>query len=171
MSQPTSVPVFPARSPGEPPRASGQRKPVFSLDNRYIAPAFITCILLAGHLSFGILESYQKTLLAILTSIGLELVLGRIFFHKWIHPASAYITGISVGILLRSPAFWPYALCSAISITSKYTLRVRGRHIFNPSNFGICALLFLASESVAGLSIQWGNNLASLIVIWVLGAL
>ena len=98
------------------PQAPPQRKSLFSLDNRYIAPAFITCILLAGHLSFGILESYQKTLLAIVTSIGLELVLGRIFFHKWVHPASAYITGISVGILVRSPAFWPYALCSAISI-------------------------------------------------------
>ena len=88
------------------------RKPLLSLDNRYIAPAFITCILLVGHLSFGILESYQKTLLAIVTSIALELMLGQIFFHKWLHPASAYISGISVGILVRSPAFWPYALCS-----------------------------------------------------------
>jgi Na+-translocating ferredoxin:NAD+ oxidoreductase RnfD subunit len=31
-------------------------------------------------------------------------------------------------------------------------------------------MLILAYDSVAGLSIQWGNNLASLIVIWVLGA-
>src|SRR6202167_2652696 len=170
MSQPTSVPVFPARSPGEPPPASGQRKPVFSLDNRYIAPAFITCILLAGHLTFGILESYQKTLLAIATSILLELVLGRIFFHKWLHPASAYITGISVGILVRSPAFWPYALCSAISITSKYVLRFKGRHIWNPSNFGISAMLFLAPETVASLSIQWGNYLLPMLVIWILGS-
>jgi Na+-transporting NADH:ubiquinone oxidoreductase subunit NqrB len=98
------------------------------------------------------------------------MVLGRIFLRKWPHPASAYITGISVGILIRSPAFWPYALCSAISITSKYVLRVRGRHISNPSNFGICAMLILASQAVASLSIQWGNNLASLIVIWVLGS-
>ena len=90
-----------------------------------------------GHLSFGILESYQKTLLAIAVAIGTELILGRIFFRKWLHPASAYISGISVGILVRSPAFWPYALCAAISIMSKYVLRVKGRHIWNPSNFGI----------------------------------
>ena len=146
------------------------RKPFFSLDNRYIAPAFITCILLAGHLSFGILESYQKTLLAIITSIGLELVLGRIFFHKWVHPASAYISGISVGILVRSPAFWPYALCAAISITSKYVLRVKNRHIWNPSNFGISVMLFLAADTVATLSIQWGNYLLPMLVIWALGS-
>jgi len=138
--------------------------------NPYIPPLFITLILLVGNLSFGILESYSKTLLAIVTAVTAEMVLGRIFLHKWPHPASAYISGISVGILLRSPAFWPYALCSLLSITSKYALRFRGRHIWNPSNFGICAMLYLASQSVASLSIQWGNNFASLLVIWILGS-
>src|SRR4051812_41877373 len=90
------------------------------LDNRFLPPLLITCILLAGHLSFGMLESYQKTALAIAAAIVTEMVLSRIFVGKWPHLASAYITGISVGILIRSPAFWPYALCSAISITSKY---------------------------------------------------
>jgi Na+-translocating ferredoxin:NAD+ oxidoreductase RnfD subunit len=150
--------------------ASGSQRAFAALGNPYVPPLFITLILLVGNLSFGILESYWKTLLAIVTSVVAEMVLGRIFLRKWPHPASAYITGISVGILLRSPAFWPYALCSLLSITSKYALRFRGRHIWNPSNFGICAMLFLASQSVASLSIQWGNNLGSLLVIWVLGS-
>jgi len=158
-------------APIVPPPARARWKSLISLDNRYVAPAFITCILLAGHLSFGILESYPKTLLAIIVSILLELVLGRIFYRKWLHPASAYITGISVGILIRSPAFWPYALCSAISITSKYVLRVKGRHLWNPSNFGISVMLFLAGDTVASLSIQWGNYLWPMLVIWALGAI
>lgn len=153
-------------SPGNDPRW----KRVFSLDNRFIPPLFITLILLVGNVSFGILESYQKTLLAIVTSIVAELILGRIFLHKWPHLASAYITGISVGILLRSPFFWPYVLCSLLSITSKYVLRIKGRHIWNPSNFGISAMVFLAAESVATLSIQWGNNLGAMVVIWLLGS-
>ncbi len=153
-----------------PPTMPVERKPFFSLDNRYIAPAFITCILLVGHLSFGILESYPKTLLAIVTSIALEMVLGKIFLHKWVHPASAYISGISVGILVRSPAYWPYVLCAAISIMSKYVIRIKGRHIWNPSNFGISVLLFLAADTVASLSIQWGNYLLPMLVIWVLGS-
>ena len=78
-------------------------------DNRYIAPLFITFILVVGHLVYGILESYEKTALAIVVAIVAELVLGRIFFGKWLNLASAYITGISVGILVRSPRFWPYA--------------------------------------------------------------
>jgi Na+-translocating ferredoxin:NAD+ oxidoreductase RnfD subunit len=141
-----------------------------NLENRFVPPVFITLILLVGHLSFGMLESYQKTLLAIVVSILAELVLSRIFLGKWPHLASAYITGISVGILIRSPAFWPFALCSLISITSKYVLRVRGRHVWNPSNFGVSFLLFLAGDIVASLSIQWGNFLLPMIVIWALGS-
>ncbi len=143
----------------------------FSLDNRFVPPLFITFILLVGHLSFGILESYTRTLLAIGTSIAAELIIGRLVLHKWPNIASAYITGISVGILIRSPAFWPYALCSLLAITSKYVLRWKGRHLWNPSNFGICVLLFLAADSVATLSIQWGNNLYAMLVIWILGSL
>src|SRR4029078_11544017 len=138
------------------------------LNNRYIPPLFITFILVVGHLFYGILESYERTALAIVCALITELVLGRIFYGKWLNLASAYISGISVGILLRSPAFWPYALCSVLSIMSKYVLRLKGRHLWNPSNFGICVLLFLAPEAVAGLSVQWGNFKWPLIVIWVL---
>ena len=166
MSQQTTAPVAPPAHSGD--AASWKRW--LSLDNRYIAPIFITCILVAAHFSFGVLESYQKTALAIVASILADLVLGRVFFGKWPNVASAYITGISVGILVRSPAFWPYVLCSVISITSKYVLRVKGRHIWNPSNFGISAMLFLAPETVATLSIQWGNYLLPMMVIWALGS-
>ena len=163
MSQPS---VLDAPKPVQP--LSWKR--FFSLDNRYIAPMFITCILIAGHLSFGILESYRKTGIAIVASIVAELILGRIFLGKWPNIASAYITGISVGILVRSPAFWPYAICAIVSIMSKYVLQIKGRHLWNPSNFGISVLLFLAPETVAGLSIQWGNYLLPMLVIWILGS-
>jgi Na+-translocating ferredoxin:NAD+ oxidoreductase RnfD subunit len=143
----------------------------FSFDNRFLAPVFITFILLVGQLSFGILESYEKTLLAIVSSIATEIILGRLFTGKWPHLASAYITGISVGILVRSPAVWPYIWCSVVSIMSKYVLRVNNRHIWNPSNFGISAMLFLAAFTGATLSVQWGNSLPPMIVIWVLGSL
>src|SRR5271167_4765683 len=164
MSQPAIT------TPAPPPNQTARWKQWLSLDNRFVPPVFITLILLVGHLTFGILESYQKTLLAIGTSMVAELILGRIMAGKWPHLASAYITGISVGILVRSPAFWPYALCALLSISSKYVLRYRGRHLWNPSNFGISALLFLAGDAAASLSIQWGNYLTPMMVIWALGA-
>ena len=139
------------------------------IDKRYLAPILVTMVLVVGQLTFGFLESWSRTMLAIATAIGVEMILGRLFSGKWPHLASAYISGISVGMLVRSPAFWPYALCSAISITSKYVVRVEGRHIWNPSNFGIVAMLVLAADTVAGLSVQWGNTLLPMVVVWCFG--
>ena len=141
------------------------------VDKRYLAPVLVTMVLVVGQLSFGFLESWWRTAFAILTSIAVELLLGRMITGKWPHLASAYISGISIGMLLRSPEFWPYPLCAAISIVSKYVLRVDGRHIWNPSNFGIVAMLVLASDTVASLSVQWGNNLLPMVVVWTFGAI
>jgi enediyne biosynthesis protein E5 len=161
-----SVASAPVSSPLREENAERRR---FRYDNRFTPPLLITAILIVGQFTFGFLESYSRTALAIVTSIAIEMVMGRVFTGKWPHIASAYITGISIGILVRSPAFWPYALCSALSITSKYVIRVKNRHIFNPSNFGICVMLFLAYYAVASLSVQWGNYLWTMAVIWTLG--
>jgi Na+-translocating ferredoxin:NAD+ oxidoreductase RnfD subunit len=148
-----------------------ERAPRFKIDNRFIAPVFITFMLLVGQLSYGILESYKKTLLAIASAIVTEILLGRILTGKWPHLASAYISGISVGILVRATAIWPYIWCGVVSILSKYVLRVKDRHLWNPSNFGISSLLFLAPFTGATLNVQWGNSIWPMLVIWTLGSI
>ncbi len=137
---------------------------------RYYPPLLITGILISAHLSFGILEGYSRTGTAILVAILAELVMGRLTYGTWPHPASAYITGISVGILIRSPFLWAYALCALVSIATKYVFRYRDRHLWNPSNFGVSAVLFLAPASASVLSVQWGNVVWPMVVIWMLGA-
>ena len=140
-------------------------------NHKYTPPLLITGILLGAHLSFGILESYGRLLTAIGASFITEAVLHRIIVGEWRNMSSAYISGISVGILVRSPFFWPYALCAMISIASKYVLRFRDQHLWNPSNFGLVAILVLAPGSVAALSIQWGNNLWAMLIIWAVGSI
>lgn len=151
------------------PKAGTSAKGGF--DARYIAPIFITLILLGGQVKFGVLESLPQTLLAIAASIVTEIALSRLTTGKWPHLASAYVSGISVGILIRSPFFWPYALCSMIAITSKYVIRVKGRHIWNPSNFAIVMMLWIAWDQVATLSQQWDNRSWAMYVIWAVGSL
>ena len=136
---------------------------------KYIGPIFISLILIVGHLSFGILEGFENIAITIVTSVVVDLGVGRLYTGKWKNPASAYISGISVSILVRSTFLWPYVITAAISILSKYVIRYKGRHIWNPSNLGISWMLFFAPMYVAGLSVQWGNNLVPLVVIWGLG--
>ncbi len=156
-------------------------------DPRFHAPILITYILAVGDAQYGILDNYHSdwlknltggrlseispTFVAILASVLAELALGRFVYGKWPHLASAYISGISVGILVKSPDLWPYVMCALISIVSKYALRVRGRHLWNPSNFGITVLLLLAGNSLSSLSVQSGNDFYPVLLIWVLGGL
>lgn len=149
--------------------ASTERRFSLQFLKSYTSPLVITGILLASHLSFGILDSWQKLLLAISASILTELVLYRLVHGGWRNLSSAYISGISTGILIRSPYFWPFAYCAMVSITSKYVLRYKGRHIWNPTNFGVVATLLLAPGHTAVLSIQWGSFMWPMLVIWIIG--
>jgi Na+-translocating ferredoxin:NAD+ oxidoreductase RnfD subunit len=117
-----------------------------------------------------VLQSYRHTLLAIVSSIGLEIVLCRFQTGRFPHLASAYITGISVGILIRSPLAWPFIVCSLLSISSKYALRIHGRHLWNPSNFGVSTLIFLVPTVAVPLSLEWGNHLWAPAIIFALGS-
>lgn len=136
----------------------------------YLAPLLITCILTVGEYAYGILESYTATALAIVTSIVFEVILSRFATGRWPHLASAYVTGISVGILVRSTYLWPYLMCSLLSISSKYALRIKNRHLWNPSNLGVSVLLFLVPAAVAPLSQQWGNEKWPPLIILCLGS-
>jgi len=157
-------------------------------DPRFQAPLLVTTILMVGDAAFGILENhtapswlveltghrietYSPTLATIVVTIVAEMFLGRFFWGRWPHLASAYISGISAGILIKSPELWPFVLCGLISITSKYVLRIGNRHLWNPTNFGVTAMLFLAPASVASLTVQAGNNGWSVLVIWFLGGM
>jgi enediyne biosynthesis protein E5 len=141
------------------------------IDNRFLAPILITCILAIGDYQYRLLVSSWSTVAAIVSALALELVLGRWATGRWPHLASAYITGISVGILMRSTFWWPFVVGSLLSISSKYALRVGGRHLWNPSNLGMSVLLFLAPRDAHSLGQEWGNEIWPILVIWLLGGI
>jgi Na+-translocating ferredoxin:NAD+ oxidoreductase RnfD subunit len=135
----------------------------------WIPPLLITLILAGAHWTAGVLRGYDAIALAIGSCLAADLLIGRLLLGQKRALSSAYISGISIGILVRSPLLWPYALGGIISILSKYVLRFRGRHIWNPSNFGVCVLLFLAPSAVAPLSVHWGNDMWAMLAIWAIG--
>ncbi len=139
-------------------------------DRRLILLVPFSLILLGAQWSFGILHGYRGIVAAVLSSLAAEVVLAGLLRTHRRNLASAYMSGVSVSIMVRTPLLWPFVLCAVLSIMSKYVLRVNGRHIFNPSNLGICALLFLAPYAVAPLMVQWGNSIWPMLIIWVAGA-
>lgn len=79
-------------------------------------------------------------------------------------PKSPLITALSLTLLLRAESPWPLALAAAIAIGSKFSMRLNGKHIFNPANVGIVAML-LISDAVWTTPGQWGTAL------WLAGLL
>ena len=71
---------------------------------------------------------------------------------------SSIITGLSLCLLLRASHPGWMILAATLSIWSKFLIRWRGRHIFNPANFGIVLLLVLTNRVWVSAG-QWGSSL------------
>jgi Na+-translocating ferredoxin:NAD+ oxidoreductase RnfD subunit len=138
-------------------------------DPRYLVAGFLTLILIIGQVWLNFLESLGQFATAVVFSMATEIVLSRIYYGKWPNPISSYMTGVSIGILVRSPAWWTYAAGSVLGISQKYAIQFQGRHLFNPSNFGLCILLVAVPEIVAALSKQWTNMPGVMLFIFLLG--
>src|SRR5262249_38045606 len=59
---------------------------------------------------------------------------------------------------------------AAIAIASKFTLRVRGRHLFNPANFAIGTLMLLTPHAWVSPS-QWSEGAVGALWVIMLGLL
>jgi enediyne biosynthesis protein E5 len=72
---------------------------------------------------------------------------------------SAVVTACGLSILIRADNGWVHPLLAAVAITSKFVVRIDGRHLFNPANLG--AVLAFALLPGAWLSPgQWGQEVA-----------
>jgi Na+-translocating ferredoxin:NAD+ oxidoreductase RnfD subunit len=142
-----------------------------AIDPKYLIVFLITLVLVVGEARYSILGGYDRLATTLGICIATELVLSWWLRGRVANVASAYITGISLALLIKPQAniLWPFALGAFLAIASKYVLTYRARHLWNPSNFSIALLLLVASDSVAVLSHQWGNDLRINLVIWAFG--
>jgi hypothetical protein len=144
------------------------------IDPRWYSSSLLTLILVLGQWRYQFLgDDYTNWAVALGTALVCELVLFRLHSGGIPNLLSAYISGNSVAILLKphGDLVWPFLVGSLISIGSKYVLRYEQRHLWNPTNFGVCALLLLAPSQVSMLSHQWGNDAGVLLAIWSVGLL
>jgi len=144
-----------------------------AIDPRYLIVFLITLVLVLGEARYGILGGYDRLATTLGVCLITEIVLSWWLRGKVANLASAYVSGISLALLTKPQAniLWPFALGAFLAIASKYVLTYRGRHLWNPSNFAIALMVLVASDSVAILSHQWGNDLRINLIIWTFGLL
>src|SRR5690349_20238586 len=141
------------------------------IDPRYLIAFLITLVLVAGQFRYHILGGYDRLVLALGACMATEALLSWFDRGKIVNLQSAYISGISLTLLTKPQggALWPFALGGFLAISSKYVLRYRENHLWNPTNFAITAMLLAAPDRVSVLSHQFGNDVGTNLVIWTFG--
>jgi hypothetical protein len=85
-------------------------------------------------------------------------------------PRSALISGLSLCLMLRTGSAELAILAAVVTIASKFALRIGGKHIFNPTNFGIVALLATTGDVWVSPG-QWGSTAMLAFLMACLGGL
>lgn len=70
---------------------------------------------------------------------------------------SALITALGLCLLLKANSHWTLALAATVAIGSKFIIRIKGKHLFNPANFGIIAAILITGDAWISPG-QWGNE-------------
>jgi enediyne biosynthesis protein E5 len=116
---------------------------------------------LAGLLGYGVLslglDVQPATAVVLLASVlGAQLVGARATGARF-DPRSALISGLSLCLLLRTESPALATVTAALAVASKFVVRVRGKHVFNPTNGAIVAMLLL-TDAVWVSPGQWGST-------------
>lgn len=133
----------------------------WTLQLSHVAVLVVTCLGIQSGWSFGMTwwTKHQSldpeeplSLESVLPSVALTAF--NIMIQGW---PSALITSLGLSLLLRADHFTTLILAGAAAISSKFLLRINGKHIFNPANFGIVVTLVCTQDAWVSPG-QWGEE-------------
>ncbi|HEY6629228.1 MAG TPA: hypothetical protein VI193_09630 [Acidimicrobiia bacterium] len=136
-------------------------------DPRLHLAAVIISIHVLGQVALGFKVSIPQILSAIVTCFLIELIWTFRQSGKLVWPASAMLTGSGVALILRVVGtergdhwtwfgWYYFAVIAGVSLLTKYLIRFRGSHVFNPSNVGlVAAFLILGRTVIEPLDFWW----------------
>jgi hypothetical protein len=169
------LPVDSARArPAGPRRRSvrirGREYPVILpsiRDPRLHVAAVLLTLQVLGQTVLGFRLSVTQILVCLITGALIEFIVGFFKDHAIIWPASGLLTGNSTAFILRVPGtlhgqWWSthgieiFIGVVALGMATKYLIRWRGRHIFNPSNVAlVLAFAALGPQRTEPLDLWW----------------
>lgn len=134
-------------------------------------PRYFQIIFLGSFLLFGLIILKWKitatTLLTILLSVVITQVIAiKKFKLAYTSILSALISGLGLILLLRANSTFTFFVAGTLSIASKFIIRFRGKHIFNPVNFGIIVTILLSNDAWISPG-QWGSTAHYLLIIGI----
>lgn len=125
-------------------------------DPRHYQIAVLGSLLVYGMVALDFEVTAARASLILTTVLGSQwlLSMGMHLRFEW---RSALISGLSLCLLCRCSAWWLAVLAAGIAIGSKFALRWRGKHLFNPTNIALVLLMLVSDGRVWVSPGQWGN--------------
>ncbi|HXA30118.1 MAG TPA: hypothetical protein VN193_15365 [Candidatus Angelobacter sp.] len=170
-------------------RVGGRSYPVLlpsRFDPRLHLALVIVTLQVLGQTVLGFELSAAQILLSVGTCAVLEVAIAFALQRVVLWPSSALLTGNGVAFIMRTAGtvhgdWWSLAgwhifvVAAGLSLLSKYAIRVRGVHVFNPSNFGlVVGFVLFGTSQVNPLDLWWGpwsGGLAAAVAVIVAGGL
>lgn len=124
-------------------------------DPRHYQIAVLSTLILIGLFAFSFRLPWWHVVGCVGSTLLTQAFADRFIAKRPFDPRSPLISALSLTLLLRTGSLTLSVMAGCLAIGSKYVLRWKGKHIFNPANFGlvIVSLLFGAAWISPG---QWG---------------
>ena len=134
-------------------------------DPRHYQIIVLFSLILLGTFHFAFQLPWWHVVACISSTVGTQALADKIVGRSF-DARSPLISALSLTLLLRTGSVTLSIAAGILAIGSKYILRWRGKHIFNPANFGlvILSLLFTGAWISPG---QWGT--APIFALFLLG--
>ena len=138
------------------PRSGAGGESAAPLDPRVYQIVVLSLLLSYGMWRLDLEIDPVRALAIVATGLLTQLVGGALTGLSRFDPRSALISGLSLCLLLRTDDPRLAALAAVVAVGSKFVLRVRGKHVFNPTNLAL-VLMMLATGRVWASPGQWGS--------------
>jgi len=125
-------------------------------DPRHYQIATLTCLLAYGILGLDFEVGAARAAAILSTALLTQYICTRAWHLPAFDPRSALISGLSLCLLLRTNHFGLAIVAAIVAVASKFLIKLNGKHLFNPTNIAIVALMAVTG-SVWVSPGQWGN--------------
>lgn len=137
-------------------------------DPRYFQIIFLGSFLSYGAFQLGWSIELKNYILLISTCLIVQTTAILYLNLPWSSLRSALITSLGLCLLFKAGDASSYVLAGMLAIGSKFAIRYKGKHIFNPANFGIIVPIILTGQTWISPG-QWGSSLTMLLFFGAAG--
>jgi Na+-transporting NADH:ubiquinone oxidoreductase subunit NqrB len=125
-------------------------------DPRHYQIATLASLLAYGIIALDFEIATGRAIAIVSTALLTQYICTRVWRLPSFDPRSALISGLSLCLLLRTNDVAMAAIAAIVAVASKFVLRLKGKHFFNPTNIAIVALMAVSGNVWVSPG-QWGN--------------